>query len=215
MPAVIFSGSDVKTLKDNINVNDNITVLTGDTDDPTSVAKSANQGSLYFRSGTDELYKKDDNGSSTNWSLVSAATVPNSDIFLHTGNGHGSTNTVIRRFTTAAINTGSAMTLTQSATLGDIITINQDGMYSIVYSDYYSGGNGNTGVSLNSAQLTTAVQNITVTDRLLHTGTLTGQVYEVSGVFRLSASDVIRPHTDGNNNGADNQVRFRVIHLGA
>lgn len=72
MPASIFSGNFVKTLKDDLNLNDTAYVLTG-TDDPTSVAQNAPQGSIYMRTGASggSLYKKQDAGSSTNWTEVS------------------------------------------------------------------------------------------------------------------------------------------------
>lgn len=82
MPAVIFKGADVQTLKDNIalGTSQHIKILSGDTDNPTSVAKSAPQGSLYFRSGTTEVYRKLDNGSSTNWELqVSVSIISSTD----------------------------------------------------------------------------------------------------------------------------------------
>ena len=70
MPAVIFSGNDVKTLKSNIDINSNAKVLTGDSDDPTSVAKDAPIGSLYIKSDDGVHYRKLDAGSSTNWEVV-------------------------------------------------------------------------------------------------------------------------------------------------
>jgi len=73
MPAVIFSGTEVKALKSQLNLNDSAKVLTG-TDDPTSVAKDAPIGSIYLRQGTAGVYRKDDAGSSTNWTeLITAA----------------------------------------------------------------------------------------------------------------------------------------------
>lgn len=72
MPAVIFSGSQVKALKDQLDLNGTAKVLTG-TDDPTSVAKDAETGSLYLRQGGGgQVYVKNDNGSSTNWTLLAA-----------------------------------------------------------------------------------------------------------------------------------------------
>lgn len=72
MAAVIFNGSFVKTLKDNIKVGvgENIFLMSGDSDDPTSVAKDAPEGSIYWRLGTSEIYQKLDNGSSTSWSRM-------------------------------------------------------------------------------------------------------------------------------------------------
>lgn len=75
MPASIFNGTAVKILKKILKFKDsNVTIITGDTDDPTSVAKDAIQGSMYVRSGTSDIYVKQDNGSSTNWNLMGDAT---------------------------------------------------------------------------------------------------------------------------------------------
>ena len=71
---IIFNGAFAKTLTANIKMSENIKLFSGDTDDPTSVAKDAPQGSLYFRSGTAEIYKKTDSGSTTNWELVVTGT---------------------------------------------------------------------------------------------------------------------------------------------
>lgn len=71
MPAALFNGSAVKILKDILRSKSGIEVITGDTDNPTSVAKNAPASSLYLRSGTAEVYVKSDAGSSTNWTLLS------------------------------------------------------------------------------------------------------------------------------------------------
>jgi len=68
LPAAIFSAADVKILKDTFSLNDTAKILQG-TDDPTSVAKDAPQGSLYVRTGGSggKLFAKQDAGSSTSW----------------------------------------------------------------------------------------------------------------------------------------------------
>jgi hypothetical protein len=67
--AVIFSGTDVKTLKSNIDLGGQAKILSG-TVDPTSSATSAPIGSVYLNSSTGALYRKLDAGSSTNWKLI-------------------------------------------------------------------------------------------------------------------------------------------------
>lgn len=67
--AVIFSGSDVKTLKPNIDLFGNAKILSG-TVDPTSSSTSAPVGSLYLNTSTGLSYRKLDSGSSTNWSVL-------------------------------------------------------------------------------------------------------------------------------------------------
>lgn len=67
--AVIFSGSDVKTLKANIDLFGNSKILSGSVD-PTSVATSAPVGSIYLNTSTGLTYRKLDAGSSTNWTVL-------------------------------------------------------------------------------------------------------------------------------------------------
>lgn len=78
MPAAtIFSNSTtVKALKDNFDVNGKIQFLTG-TVDPSSSATSATKGSFYHNTSTGTVYRKTDNGSSTNWVIIGNPTLDN------------------------------------------------------------------------------------------------------------------------------------------
>lgn len=67
--AVIFSGSDVKSLKPNLQLFDQAKIMSG-TVTPSSSATSANTGSLYLNTSTGLVYRKTDNGSSTNWTRL-------------------------------------------------------------------------------------------------------------------------------------------------
>lgn len=128
---------------------------------------------------------------------AAAATALLARIKVEGGNGFGSTNTVIRRFSTSVISSGgSDLTLNQSATNGDNITINTAGLYSI------SGGDSNVneqdhGISRNSNQLTTAIASITNTHRLGITNADAGNGGSISWIGFCSAGDVIRLHGDG------------------
>ena len=123
-----------------------------------------------------------------------------------TGNGHGSTNTRVRRFSTTKSSSGEAITYADSSTDGASFTINEPGLYAISYQD--SGTSATTsyglGVSLNSAQLTTDIQTITEANRLLFSSTYNvgsgaDSPGNASGTFNLAAGDVIRPHSGGAN----------------
>lgn len=74
--AAIFSGSDVKIQKGNLDFNGNTKILTG-TVDPSSSATTANKGALYLNTSTANVYRKTDNGSSTNWVLIGNPTLDN------------------------------------------------------------------------------------------------------------------------------------------
>ncbi len=58
------------------------------------------------------------------------------EVLLTGGSGFGSTNTSVRRYTNLYSQTGSALTVTQSASLGDSVTVNVAGVYSITNTDY-------------------------------------------------------------------------------
>lgn len=70
--AVIFSGTKVKTLKSAIDLNGGNDIISSATD-PTGSAVSANIGSLLLNSSNGKLYRKNDSGSSTNWTEVGAS----------------------------------------------------------------------------------------------------------------------------------------------
>jgi len=71
----IFNGDFAKSIKANLKLDENIQVITDQSADPTAVAYSAPVGSLYFRSGTAEIYKKLDAGSSTNWKMLEKSAI--------------------------------------------------------------------------------------------------------------------------------------------
>lgn len=141
---------------------------------------------------------------------------PRSEIWLYGGNGFGSTNTRIRRYTTVGKNVGQAMTLTQSSTNGDSITINEDGIYSILAVDTRTGaGSTQFGISKNSAQLTTGIASITITDVLAINQCNSGDRSKNATVTTiLSRGDVIRGHGDAAADATANvEVMFRITKI--
>lgn len=72
-PIIWGPNNTSKFLQQNFNIADVASVLVG-TIDPSSVATNGLQGSLYIRTGAlgGKLYQKQDNGSSTNWTLLAA-----------------------------------------------------------------------------------------------------------------------------------------------
>lgn len=84
MSAVIFNGNAVKALKDELKFFTAGSVQSG-TVDPTSVAVSADKASFYLNTSNGNLYKKNDNGSSTNWSQIAttATAAPESSYDLN------------------------------------------------------------------------------------------------------------------------------------
>ena len=141
--------------------------------------------------------------SGTTGTFTGAVTTPLSYVRLNTANGYGSTNTVIRRFTNIVNNVGTDITYADSATLGNTFTINANGVYSVSFSDQLSAA-GWIGVSINSTQLTTVIDGITVTDILTIAFTPnTNQPAACSATFYASAGAVIRAHNAGVSSGVN------------
>jgi hypothetical protein len=138
----------------------------------------------------------------------------NSMVRLHTGNGHGSTNTKIRRFSTTVTSTGNAITYADSSTDGASFTINEDGVYYVSYTDIDTASIANFGVSLNSTQLTTSINLITATDRLAISNTSAANFkYSASWAGILNKDDIVRAHTDANGS-ASALVSFTISKIG-
>jgi hypothetical protein len=120
MPASIFNGTAVKILKKILRFKDSsVEIITGDTDDPSVVAKNAPQGSFYIQDGTADYYQKTDNGSSTNWTKLSTysdfALLNPEEIYIDAVGGSDTTGTgsvvlpfqTIEHAVTLATNTSS------------------------------------------------------------------------------------------------------------
>lgn len=122
-------------------------------------------------------------------------------IRLNTTNGRGAVNTAIRRFSNIIEQSGKSVVYADSANDGASFTIQEDGIYSISYTDLF-GTSARLGISVNSNQLTSDISNVNNSNVLASTLTGSGNWTEnVSWTGKLSASDVIRPHC---NVAADN-----------
>lgn len=138
-----------------------------------------------------------------------------SEVVVDTGNGHGSTNNKIRRFTNTQVNVGTAITYADSSTDGGSFTINEEGLYSMTYYDRYSGVGGEKGISKNSTELTTAISTITTADKLVFTNASGANECNAATVItRCKPGDVIRAHTDGLADGNTANQSFRIIKIG-
>lgn len=161
---------------------------------------SSGTGTRLANGSSGQVLTSNGGTSAPSWQAPAAS--PRSEVWLYTDNGYGSTNTKIRRWSTVGKNTGSDITLTQDATNGDSFTINTTGVYSISYGDTFTGA-ADMGISLNSAQLTTGIQSITAANRLVDFNTpAADRSGFVSICLNLSATDVIRGHTDGSSGSA-------------
>lgn len=149
----------------------------------------------------------------TSWSYKNllGITPTKSEVRVHTANGYGSTNTMIRRFTTVVTNIGADITYADSATLGASFTINTFGTYAISHSGSFSTASA-LGISLNSTQLTTIINSIAAANRLaLATSTALDFAINCSVTLKLAPGDVIRPHNQGGASGTDAGVTTFTI----
>lgn len=131
-------------------------------------------------------------------------------IRLHTGNGFGSINTTIRRFSTIVVNSGVGMTYADSATAGATFTCTENGVYSFSYSDAFNAVAA-FGISLNSSQLATSIASITVADRLCLSITSAVDLTNTVGItLALSAGDIIRAHASAAESTVPTRTHFTV-----
>lgn len=141
-------------------------------------------------------------------------TPPRSQVWVTGANGYGSTNTKIRRFSTTQTNYGTGITYADSATLGGSFTINEDGGYSITYTDIFT-SSAYMGISLNSNQLTTNINTISIGNQLALQATLNANIGGgCSASFVGTAGDVVRAHSEGIAVGAVGATpMFRITKL--
>lgn len=181
--------------------------------DRISIAAWHNATGAVSPDGT-ALYSWFDVEQVSNTPVLGGLPVTNGYIRLRTANGHGSTNTCIRRFTTTVSSIGNAITFADSASLGSTFTINEKGIYAVTYTgESRAAGNAPMGLSLNSAQLTTSIASITDADRLALFDTSAGTFRgHVSWTGYLDVGDVIRAHTAGTMD-ATTTVGFTIAKL--
>jgi len=174
-------------------------VLTGDTSGQVTLAAPAVAGTTTITapavSGT-----------------MSVLSPTQSMVRLITSNGYGSTNTMIKRYSTTVTNQGSDITYADSATLGASFTINTSGVYAATVSYNYSGVS-DGGLSLNSTQLTTQISSITATDRLVITDNVSGNNATCSWIGYISAGSVLRVHTASGASAIAGLEQFTIVRV--
>ena len=141
-------------------------------------------------------------GTKTSWVIVIAAAVPSliasqHVLHIHTGNGHGSSSTMKRRFSTTVTNTGQsvAWTYTDSATAGAKVTFILPGLYNISYSEV---AGKQFGLSKNQASAgTTVFDSLTAAEKLLRIGGSAGIEVGASITTYMDVDDTIEFVTNG------------------
>lgn len=142
---------------------------------------------------------------------ASAGSIAVSEVTVDTGNGSGSTNTKVRRFTNIRKNVGSDISYADSATLGGTWTINTTGRYEISYNDQ-----GTSviviGIVINGTALSTAINNPITYAQGLRSMAQSGanSIGFVSWEGNLSSGDIIYCQHNGNANYSDGTTMVTV-----
>lgn len=128
----------------------------------------------------------------TTYSSASASSVA----VLTTGNGFGSTNTNIRRYSSRTTQ-GSALTCTDDAALGSYCTVNEGGIYAINRIDRNTGAAANFGVSKNDDCTSGGFDSVASDDQLAYTMAPSNvAVNAPNGGSVLVSGDVLRACDD-------------------
>lgn len=170
------------------------------------------QGTIVYDTTTNKPYYDDGSALQT---LGSTLTAPRSEVFVDTGNGHGSTGTKVRRFSNIRLNSGTAITYADSAAAGATFTINEDGIYSTNYSDFKNAGVVFFASVVNASSTTTNASALTYANgRRLGTNTSAASAVQVtSWTGKLLAGDVVRAMTDGTADSADSFCAFSITQV--
>jgi hypothetical protein len=150
-------------------------------------------------------------GTGSGWAVIRLPS-PEGHVLLDTGNGHGSTDTNIRRFTNATV-FGDAFTHTGTAANGSAITAVRPMIAYVTYTDRYSIGSAAVGFSNNAAgaDLTTNILSLAAPKKV-QVVTLSNDEYgNVSAMVKLAAGDIIRPHTNGTPDNTTDNCQFKIF----
>lgn len=143
--------------------------------------------------------------------------VCDSEVYVEVGNGHGSTNTKIRRYSNIRKEVGTAITYADSSTLGASFTINEAGVYSVGSVDGNTSTDYFLGISVNSSTLTTGIESMSYANgkRALNYDSVPTGNSIITWTGRLAVGDVVRPHSGGNlPNRTDARTMFWVVKTG-
>ena len=185
-------------------------------DDQTTPSNpSAGFYKAYFKSDG-KLYSLNSSGVETE--IGSAGSLPGvSEIALSDGNGHGSSGTSIRRFTTTNLSTGSDITYADSSTNGATFTINTTGRYAITYTDTANPATGATyGVSVNADSfLATNINSLSYANGMRQFVRNTGvnAPFCCAVIINLTSGDKVRAHTDAQPNSTSTLTIFRIVRI--
>lgn len=139
--------------------------------------------------------------------------VPRSEVYVDTGNGHGSGATKIRRFTNSRKNTGAAITWSDDATNGSFFTINEDGIYSVSYTDSKSTAAVFIAITVSVSSTTTNANALTYANgRRLGVSTVAATATGcASWTGFIAAGSIVRAQDDGTADASDAFCSFSIV----
>ena len=132
------------------------------------------------------------------------------------GGAYGSGDTCIKKYTTITSDVGNLMSHNYSSygSHGLETTIAKSGLY-IIFDNIACGPGGAAGISINSTQLTTSIQNISRETRAACN--IFGSIYSFTSIMairRLKKGDIIRHHGDSGSNDYTAETTL-IQYLGA
>lgn len=151
----------------------------------------------------------------TELSVFPFGRVIDSEVIVDSGNGYGSTNTKVRRYSNIRKNTGTAITYADSAANGASFTINEAGVYAMHVRDSISAGAAVIGITVNGTALTTNLSTpLTYAQGLRATGQgVSSSLSNAAVTLNLAVGDIVRPHDNGTNNNTDSQSAFTITQV--
>lgn len=174
---------------------------------------AATKDKLYFKND-DVVYTLNSSGVET--ALTNATPIIRSEVCVTVGNGSGVVNTFIRRWTNStngvngAVNTGTAITYADDALLGATFTINEDGIYSISYSNSETLSS-QFGISLNQTIGTQAFSQLPLSEQVMGSQTPSANAGgTTSRTLFLSSGSIIRGTWGNAGEGPDYYQKFSI-----
>jgi hypothetical protein len=138
-------------------------------------------------------------------------------LVLNTYVGYGTTDNKIMKFTNSVEDYGNMFSHNHGAygVHGLEITANKSGIISLSYSSTRHAGTSNFfGLSLNSGQLTTSIETISISTILAIANVYSSSYEQIAVTKRCEKGDIIRPHTDGTAADLGSNVIFICQYLG-
>lgn len=183
-----------------------------DKDDTFKIQAFQNSGGSLSYNSSSRLYIDEQPSLSAFTAFTDTTDV---ELFLSGGNGEGSTNTGVRRFTTEEKNTlGNYATYADSAADGMSVTIHVPGVYAISYSDFDDDSAIALGATVNSTTLT-GFPTTYATGQRGEINTSTNIVGMWSKTLRLKVGDVVRAQVSNSADGTvAHGVTFQMTRVG-